>query len=49
MVGSAGNAPAVASGMLGDTAFTVRLPGHFPKLVAGVGIAPTEAKAMSLA
>ena len=30
MVGSAGNAPAVASGLFEDTGFTVRQPGHFP-------------------
>jgi hypothetical protein len=30
LVGSAGNAPVVASGLFDDTAFTVRQPDHFP-------------------
>jgi hypothetical protein len=41
LVGSAGNAPVVASGLFEDTDFTDRPPDHFPKLVAGVGVAPT--------
>ena len=49
MVGSAGNAPVVASGSFSDTAFTVRQPDHFPKMVAGVGVAPTEVEFMRLA
>jgi len=49
MVGSAGNAPVVASGSFSDTAFTVRQPDHFPKMVAGVGVAPTEDEFMRLA
>jgi hypothetical protein len=49
MVGSAGNAPVVSSGFLKDTGFTDRQPGHFPKVVAGVGVAPTEAELMRLA
>ena len=48
MVGSAGNAPVVASGFLSDTAVTVRQPDHFPGKVAGVGVAPTEVKFMRL-
>ena len=32
-----------------DTGFTDRQPGHLPKLVAGVGVAPTEAELMRLA
>jgi hypothetical protein len=43
------NAPVVASGMFEDTGFTGRQPDHFPKVVAGVGVAPTEAEVMSLA
>ena len=49
MVGSAGNAPVVASGLFEDTGFTGRQPDHFPKVVAGVGVAPTEAELMRLA
>ena len=49
LVGSAGNAPVVASGLFEDSGFTGRLPDHFPKLVAGVGVAPTEAELMRLA
>ena len=88
MVGSAGNAPVVASGLFEDTGFTDRQPDHFPKIlrpglpsiapslktsppsqslwrasfaptrpkvsserrmVAGVGVAPTEAEFMRLA
>ena len=49
MVGSAGNAPVVASGVFEDTGFTGRQPDHFPKLVAGVGVAHTEAELMRLA
>jgi len=41
MVGSAGNAPVVASSLFEDTGFTDRQPDHFPELVAGVGITPT--------
>ena len=32
-----------------DTGFTDRQPEHLPKLVAGVGVAPTEAEFMRLA
>jgi len=32
-----------------DTGFTDRQPEHLPKLVAGVGVAPTEAELMRLA
>jgi hypothetical protein len=32
-----------------DTGFTDRQPEHPPKLVAGVGVAPTEAELMRLA
>jgi hypothetical protein len=32
-----------------DTGFTDRQPEHFPKLVAGVGVAPTKAELMRLA
>jgi len=32
-----------------DTGFTDRQPDHFPKLVAGVGVAPTEVELMRLA
>ena len=32
-----------------DTGFTGRQPERLPKLVAGVGVAPTEAELMSLA
>jgi hypothetical protein len=49
MVGSAGNAPVVASSSFEDTGFTDRQPDHFPKMVAGVGVAPTEAELMRLA
>ena len=49
MVGSAGNAPVVASGLFEDTGFTGRQPGHLPEMVAGAGVAPTEAEVMSLA
>jgi len=49
LVGSAGNAPVVASGSFRDTAFTVRQPDHFPRMVAGVGVAPTEVEFMRLA
>ena len=31
-----------------DTGFTDRQPEHLPKLVAGVGVAPTEAELMRL-
>ena len=37
MVGGAGNAPVVASGLFCDTAFTGRQPGHFPKIGCGGG------------
>ena len=40
MVGSAGNAPVVASGLFDDTRVTAGQPGHFPKLVAGMGVTP---------
>jgi hypothetical protein len=40
MVGSAGNAPVVASGMFGDTRITAGLPDHLPRLVAGMGVTP---------
>ena len=49
MVGGAGNAPVVASGLFYDGGFTDRGPEHLPKLVAGVGVAPTEAELMRLA
>ena len=49
LVGSAGNAPVVASGLFDDAGFTGRQPGRFPELVAGVGVAPTEAELMRLA
>jgi len=50
MVGDAGNAPVVASSLFEDTGFTDRQPDHFPYiLVAGVGVAPTEAELMRLA
>ena len=49
MVGSAGNAPVVASSLFEDTGFTGRQPDHFPEMVAGVGVAPTEAELMRLA
>jgi hypothetical protein len=32
-----------------DTGFTDRQPEHLPKLVAGVGVAPTKAELMRLA
>ena len=32
-----------------DTGFTDRQPDHFPEMVAGVGVAPTEAELMRLA
>jgi hypothetical protein len=35
--------------LFGDTAFTVRQPDHFPKMVAGVGVAPSEVEFMRLA
>jgi hypothetical protein len=50
MVGGAGNAPVVTSGVIFfDTGFTDQQPDHLPKLVAGVGVAPTEAELMRLA
>jgi hypothetical protein len=49
LVGSAANAPVVTSGSFSDTAFTVRQPDHFPRKVAGVGVAPTEDEFMRLA
>src|SRR3990172_8099268 len=49
LVGSAGNAPVVASGLFEDTGFTGRQPDHFPKMVAGAGVAPTEGEVMGLA
>ena len=48
LVGSAGNAPVVASGLLGDTRVTAGPPGHLPKVVAGVGVAPTKVELMRL-
>ncbi len=49
MVGSAGNAPAVASDRFNDARFTAGWSEHFPEMVAGVGVAPTEAELMRLA
>ena len=46
LVGSGGNAPLVASSKFCDTGFTGRLLERFPRLVAGVGVAPTEAGLM---
>ena len=40
MVGSAGKTPVVASGMLDDAQVKAGYPGHFPKLVAGMGVTP---------
>ena len=37
MVGSAGNAPVVASGLVKDTGFTDRQPDHFPMIGSGGG------------
>ena len=37
MVGSAGNAPVVASGLFEDTGFTDRQPDHFPEIGSGGG------------
>ncbi len=37
------------SAIVCDTGFTYRQPEHLPGLVAGVGVAPTEAELMSLA
>ena len=50
MVRDAGNAPVVTSGVFYDGGFTDRGPEHLSrKLVAGVGVAPTEAELMKLA
>lgn len=40
MVGSAGNAPVVASGLFDDTAFTGRQPDHYPKWLRGLELHP---------
>jgi hypothetical protein len=51
MVGDAGNAPVRHfQQYFGDSRFTVGLLDHLPYiLVAGVGVAPTEAELMRLA
>jgi len=47
-VGSAGNAPVVTSGSVSRHPIYSRATGSLP-MVAGVGVAPTEAELMGLA
>ena len=50
MVGDAGNAPVDRfRHIFCDAPFTDEQPDHLPKVVAGVGVAPTEAELMRLA